>query len=103
MGLGNIGISENYPEVSKDVMESKLKILKERFLSSYNPDIKERIDRIKRIRILVEENTDAFHKALEDDFGTRHEQLSLLADTLPVIGGANNALKHIQNSTKPKL
>ena len=101
MGLGNIGISENYPEVSKDLMESKLKILKERFLSSYNSDIKERIDRIKRIRTLVEENTDAFHKALEDDFGTRHEQLSLLADTLPVIAGANNALKHIHNWTKP--
>ena len=67
MGLGNIGISENYPEVSKDVMESKLKVLKERFLSSYNSDIKERIDRIKRIRTLVEDNTDAFHKTLEDD------------------------------------
>ena len=92
MGLGNIGISENYPEVSKDVMESKLSILKKRFLSSYNSDIKERIDRIKRIRVLIEENTDAFHKTLEDDFGTRHEQLSLLADTLPVIAGANNAL-----------
>ena len=101
MGLGNVGISENYPEVSKDVMESKLSILKKRFLSSYNSDIKERIDRIKRIRALVEENTDAFHKTLEDDFGTRHEQLSLLADTLPVIAGANNALKHIHKWTKP--
>ena len=29
MGLGNVGISETYPEVSKDVMEAKLSILKE--------------------------------------------------------------------------
>ena len=46
MGLGNVGISENYPEVSKDVMESKLSILKKRFLSSYNSDIKDEITNI---------------------------------------------------------
>ena len=50
MGLGNVGISETYPEVSKDIMEAKLDVLKERFLTNYNPDIKERIDRIKRVQ-----------------------------------------------------
>ena len=60
MGLGNISISENYPEVSKDEMLAKLDVLKEPFLNNFNPDIKERIDRIKRVQALVEENFDDF-------------------------------------------
>ena len=61
MGLGNISISENYPEVSKDEMLAKLDVLKEPFLNNFNPDIKERIDRIKGVQALVEENFDEFH------------------------------------------
>ena len=34
MGLGNIGITESYPEVSKEEMQSKLDVLKERFLTN---------------------------------------------------------------------
>ena len=102
MGLGNIAISENYPEVSREEMESKLKVLKEKFLTSYNPSFNERKDRIERLQKLVEVNSDAFHKALEEDFGTRHEQLSLLADTLPVINNAKDVLKHLKKWMKPE-
>ena len=102
MGLGGVGIAENYPEVSKDTMLSKLDVLKDSFTANFNPDIKERIDRIKRIQSLVEENIDSFHKALQSDFGTRHEQLSLLSDTMPVINNAKDALKHIHNWVKPE-
>jgi len=102
MGLGNIGITESYPEVSKEEMQSKLDVLKERFLTNYNPSLNERIDRIKRVQKLVAENTDSFHKALQEDFGTRHEQLSLLADTLPVINNGNDVLKHISKWIKPE-
>jgi coniferyl-aldehyde dehydrogenase len=102
MGLGNIGITESYPEVSKEEMQSKLDVLKERFLTNYNPNLNERIDKIKRVQKLVAENTDSFHKALQEDFGTRHEQLSLLADTLPVINNGNDVLKHISKWIKPE-
>lgn len=102
MGLGNIAISENYPEVSREEMESKLKVLKEKFLTSYNPSFNERKDRIERLQKLVEVNSDAFHKALEEDFGTRHEQLSLLSDTLPVINNAKDVLKHLKKWMKPE-
>ena len=102
MGLGNIAISENYPEVSREEMESKLKVLKEKFLTSYNPSFNERKDRIERLKKLVEVNSDAFHKALEEDFGTRHEQLSLLSDTLPVINNAKDVLKHLKKWMKPE-
>ena len=82
MGLGNVSIGSTYPEVSRDEMLSKLNKLKQPFLKNFNPDLNVRIDRIKRIQTLVEENIDAFHDALRSDFGTRHEQLSLMADTM---------------------
>ena len=50
--------------------DSKL-YAKQPFLKNFNPDLKVRIDRIKRIQTLVEENIDAFHDALRSDFGTR--------------------------------
>ena len=100
MGLGNISITGNYPEVSKDTMLSKLNILKEPFLENFNPNINDRIDRIKRIQKLVEENIEAFHKSLREDFGSRHEQLSLMADTMPVINNAKHALKNIKKWVK---
>ena len=100
MGLGNISITGNYPEVSKDTMLSKLSILKEPFLENFNPNINDRIDRIKRIQKLVEENIEAFHKSLREDFGSRHEQLSLMADTMPVINNAKHALKNIKKWVK---
>ena len=100
MGLGNISITGNYPEVSRDTMLSKLNILKEPFLENFNPNINDRIDRIKRIQKLVEENIDAFHKSLREDFGSRHEQLSLMADTMPVINNAKHALKNIKKWVK---
>ena len=102
MGLGNISITGNYPEVSKETMLSKLNTLKKPFQKNFNPDVNDRIDRIKRIQTLVEENIDDFHKALRLDFGTRHEQLSLMADTMPVINNAKHALKNIKKWIKPE-
>ena len=102
MGLGNISITGNYPEVSKETMLSKLNTLKEPFQKNFNPDVNDRIDRIKRIQTLVEENIDDFHRVLRLDFGTRHEQLSLMADTMPVINNAKHALKNIKKWIKPE-
>ena len=102
MGLGNISISENYPEVSKDEMLAKLDVLKEPFLNNFNSDIKERIDRIKRVQALVEENFDEFHAALRSDFGSRHEQMSLVSDTMPVVNNAKYVLKNIKKWMKPE-
>ncbi len=102
MGLGNISITGNYPEVSKETMLSKLNTLKAPFQKNFNPDVNDRIDRIKRIQTLVEENIDDFHRVLRLDFGTRHEQLSLMADTMPVINNAKHALKNIKKWIKPE-
>ena len=36
MGLGGVGIDGTYPEVSKDLMLSKLSVLKDQFAENYN-------------------------------------------------------------------
>ncbi len=102
MGLGGVNASEEYQEVSKESLNNILSTLKERFTEGLYPNLDERIDRINRLKDLVEENMDAFHKALEKDFGTRHEQLSLLSDTMPVINNAKHALTILRKWTKPE-
>ena len=102
MGLGGINVATEYPEISKDDLQKSLDKLKARFLNGSFPDYNERVDRITRLKNLVEENSDSFHKALQDDFGTRHEQLSLLSDTMPVIGTAKHTLKNLKKWMKPE-
>jgi coniferyl-aldehyde dehydrogenase len=102
MGLGGVNASEEYQEISKESLNQILSTLKERFTEGLYPNLDERIDRINRLKNLVEDNMDAFHRALEKDFGTRHEQLSLLSDTMPVINNANHTLKNIRKWTKPE-
>ena len=102
MGLGGVNASKEYQEVSKESLNQILSTLKERFTEGLYPNLDERIDRINRLKNLVEDNMDAFHRALEKDFGTRHEQLSLLSDTMPVINNANHTLKNIRKWTKPE-
>ena len=102
MGLGGVSVASDYPEVSKDELEKILNSLKNRFQNGDYSDYKERIDRINRLKLLVEENSEDFHKALQNDFGTRHEQLSLLSDTLPIIASAKHVSKNLSKWMKPE-
>ena len=102
MGLGGVSAASEYPEVSKDELEGNLDTLKNRFRNGDYPNYNERIDRIDRLKILVEKNSDEFHKALQNDFGTRHEQLSLLSDTLPIIASAKHIKKNLRKWMRPE-
>ena len=46
MGLGGVNANINFPTIEKPELEKKLKKLKEPFLESFNPTLKERIERI---------------------------------------------------------
>ena len=56
MGLGGVSVASDYPEVSRDELERILNSLKKRFQNGDYPNYKERIDRINRLKLLVEEN-----------------------------------------------
>ena len=85
MGLGGILSQDGLPDTSLDIMTEKLTRLKKPFLDSFNPSAASRKDRINRIIKLIEENSDDIHSSLSKDFGSRHEQISQLTDTLATI------------------
>ena len=101
MGLGGISIKNSLPDTSLETMQDKLLNLKKPFLKSFNPTVESRKDRIRRIVKLIEENSENIHKAISKDFGSRHEQLSQLTDTLSTIT-AKHALKNIRKWIKPE-
>ena len=102
MGLGGISSNDGLPETSLDFMTEKLLKLKEPFLQSFNPSAKSRKDRINRVIQLIEENSNALHTAISKDFGSRHEQMSQLTDTLATVSHAKHVLKKIDQWMKPE-
>jgi coniferyl-aldehyde dehydrogenase len=101
MGLGGVFIKNSLPDTSLEIMQEKLSILKEPFLKSFNPSVKSRKDRIERVIKLIEENSDQIHAVISKDFGSRHEQLSQLTDTLATISHAKHVLKKVSSWVKP--
>ena len=95
MGLGGISIKNSLADTSLETMQDKLLNLKKPFLKSFNPTVESRKDRIRRIIKLIEENSENIHKAISKDFGSRHEQLSQLTDTLSTVAHGKHVLKKI--------
>ena len=102
MGLGGILSQDGLPDTSLDIMTEKLTRLKKPFLESFNPSVTLRKDRINRIIKLIEENSDDIHSSLSKDFGSRHEQISQLTDTLATISHAKHVLKKLDTWIKPE-
>ena len=102
MGLGGVSANINFPTIEKSELEKKLTKLKEPFLESFNPTLEERIERIKKVKLIIEDNTKDFHAALTKDFGARHPQLSLISDTLPIISSANVIIKNLKKWMRPE-
>ena len=102
MGLGGILSQDGLPDTSLDIMTEKLTRLKKPFLESFNPSAALRKDRINRIIKLIEENSDDIHSSLSKDFGSRHEQISQLTDTLATISHAKHVLKKLDTWIKPE-
>tara|TARA_Y100001970_G_scaffold72340_1_gene91769 strand:+ start:1546 stop:3000 length:1455 start_codon:yes stop_codon:yes gene_type:complete len=102
MGLGGILSQDGLPDTSLDIMTEKLTRLKKPFLESFNPSAASRKDRINRIIKLIEENSDDIHSSLSKDFGSRHEQISQLTDTLATISHAKHVLKKLDTWIKPE-
>ena len=101
MGLGGITISNKFGDVSYENMNSSLEILKRRYTDGNFPNYSERIDRLKRLVELVEGNSEAITTAIEKDFGTRHKQISLIADINSTLQFANHSIKNLSKWIKP--
>ena len=73
---------------------------KDYFIKNGSPDNNLRIDRLKRLKTLIMDNRYHLVDALNEDFGNRSKDGSLMSDIYSVIPSINYAIKNIHKWTK---
>lgn len=81
-------------------MQRVLEAQKKFFIEEGSPSIKLRIDRLNRLKTLIIDNRYEFVDALNEDYGSRSNNISLLSDAYGIIPDINNAIKNIKKWTK---
>ena len=102
MGLGGISAESMFDDISYDDLSTKLNKLKSRYVEGNIPNLKERKQRLKKLIDIVENNADAIGDAIQSDFGTRHKQLSLMADVRSTLSFANHSFKNLSSWMSPE-
>ena len=102
MGLGGISAESMFDDISYDDLSTKLNKLKSRYLEGDIPNLKVRKQRLKKLIDIVENNADAIGDAIQSDFGTRHKQLSLMADVRSTLSFANHSFKNLSSWMSPE-
>ena len=74
-------------------MNKALNEQKEFFIKNGSPSIELRIDRLKRLKALIMDNRYDFVDALNDDFGNRSKNASMLSDVYGIMPAINLAIK----------
>ena len=81
-------------------MQRVLEAQKKFFIEEGTPSIELRIDRLNRLKSLIMNNRYDFVDALNEDYGNRSNNISLLSDAYGIIPDINNAIKNIRKWTK---
>ncbi len=81
-------------------MQRVLEAQKNFFIEEGSPSIELRIDRLNRLKSLIMNNRYDFVDALNEDYGSRSNNISLLSDAYGIIPDINNAIKNIKKWTK---
>ena len=102
MGLGGINTDSIFDDISYDDLSVKLNKLKTRYIEGNIPKLTERKERLKKLIDIVENNADALGDAIQSDFGTRHKQLSLMADVRSTLSFANHSYKNLSSWIGPE-
>ena len=66
------------------------------------PTLKERLDRLGRLRAAVSENESRFEQAISEDFGHRCATETAIAESLLVLGEIKHASKHLKKWMAPR-
>lgn len=88
-------MNNNFNEMQR-VLEAQKKF----FIEEGSPSIELRIDRLNRLKCLIMNNRYDFVDALNEDYGNRSNNISLLSDAYGIIPDINNAIKNIRKWTK---
>ena len=78
-----------------DEMDKILISQKDHFIKNGSPDNNLRIDRLKRLKTLIMDNRYNLVDSLNEDFGNRSKDASLMSDIYSVIPSINYAIKNI--------
>ena len=81
-------------------MQRILDAQKNHFIKEGAPSIELRIDRLNRLKNLIMENRYDFVDALNEDYGNRSKNTSIMTDAYSIIPDINNAIKNIKKWTK---
>ena len=87
---------ENNINEMQRVLESQKKF----FIDEGAPSIDLRVDRLNRLKSLIIENRYDFVDALNEDYGNRSKNTSIMTDAYSIIPDINNAIKNIKKWTK---
>ena len=81
-------------------MNKALNEQKEFFIKNGTPSIELRIDRLKRLKALIMDNRYDFVDALNEDFGNRSKNASMLSDVYGIMPAINLAIKNVKKWNK---
>ena len=88
-------MENNIHEMQRVLESQKMHFIKEGF-----PTIELRIDRLNRLKNLIIENRYKFVDALNEDYGNRSKNASIMTDVYSIIPEINHAIKNIKKWTK---
>ena len=83
-------------------MQSVLESQKKHFIKEGSPSIELRVDRLNRLKSLIIDNRYDLVDALNEDYGNRSKNTSIMTDAYSIIPDINNAIKNIKQWTSPK-
>ena len=81
-------------------MNKALNEQKEFFIKNGSPSIELRIDRLERLKALIMDNRYDFVDALNEDFGNRSKNASMLSDVYGIMPAINLAIKNVKKWNK---
>ncbi|MDA7690615.1 coniferyl aldehyde dehydrogenase [Gammaproteobacteria bacterium] len=83
-------------------MQRVLESQKKYFIKEGSPSIELRVDRLNRLKSLIMDNRYDLVDALNEDYGNRSKNTSIMTDAYSIIPDINNAIKNIKQWTSPK-
>ena len=83
-------------------MQRVLESQKKHFIKEGSPSIELRVDRLNRLKSLIMDNRYDLVDALNEDYGNRSKNTSIMTDAYSIIPDINNAIKNIKQWTSPK-
>jgi coniferyl-aldehyde dehydrogenase len=90
------------PEPAVDTLRPVFERLRQGFESERDPSHAVRVDRLRRLEAMVVRMAPAMAQAISADFGHRPEQVTRLADIIPVQMAARHARKHLAGWMKTR-